>query len=229
MRPGEHPLAGGFATLKKQLLGKTLSPDEARQLAWLKLIADVIFRYEGCWKKVEDRFAGDLLNAAKCTAVLFEVEVVFFGLEPKVTSLEWPIYREGERDIKTFGPDLLVECKLIRTSNVSRVLAKVKDAKGQSGPPDIPFVVAVGFEQKMAATAVDGILAEMNRRRDWFESHPEVSAVLIFAPTSVDLSRTLAGPLAVPGREFRRGITTQVVNLAARNPLPSGFTFDWGR
>lgn len=225
---GQHPLAAGFAALDKEVVGLSpLSLDEKYRLGDLKVVAETVFWQEANWISNRERFVGQLLKATECEALLFEVEVIRFAVAPKVQSIEWPIYRQAERDIRTLKPDMLIECKMMRSLDLHRLKRRLSKAKGQPRPDGIPFVVAVGFPGLHPTRRGQEIAALVREMTPWFGRHPEISAALFFTRMNPPRQAVRLDGLALQLRPFHVGDIVEVRNHGATDPLPLGFTFRW--
>ncbi|HXG36606.1 MAG TPA: hypothetical protein VNL15_06535 [Dehalococcoidia bacterium] len=227
LRPGQHPLGLGFSALRRYLAGRELVHEERQGLGQLQMIADVIDEHEQTWRPNANKFRADLLSASKCKAMLFEIQVILVAIQGRVGEVQWPIYLEGERDIRTKSPEMLVECKLIQTrtsGGLGYVFKKLQKANKQARPYNVPFVVAVGFEDEFergAAFEVKNFLQENER---WLRTHRLVSGILVL--TSVQpRGDIVTSPLKIAGFEVSRGVVTQALKRSGENPMPSGFTF----
>jgi len=226
--PGQHPLGGGIAALDKELAGRSeLTLEEKYSLGSLKLVAETVFQQERHWVPHRDRFLGQLRKASYCEAILFEIEVIRFGVAPKVESLDWPIYRQGERDVRTYGPDMLIECKLPRSRGANSLEKSLTRAKNQPRPRGIPLVVAIGLAGWHFSGRHEQVTNLVNSLTSWFETHPEVSAALFFTRLDRPLPALQIGGVATELRPIYLGDIVEFVNLRANNPLPRGFTFRW--
>ncbi|MCH7998938.1 MAG: hypothetical protein IIA91_05620 [Chloroflexi bacterium] len=224
-RRGEHVLAEGFAALETQVIAqRALTALERQSLGNLLLDAEMIFEYEPYWLPAEARFVAHLRKSDECAAILFELHVMQFALTGRCLRMGWLRYEDGRPDVRTVGPNMLVECKLIRTHDLTRVFDKLQEASEQHQGLDIPYVIAVGFERELLQSQTDAVLRQIQAGTVWFESHPHVAAALVFTPMPVAAERV--NVVGVPATQIAFGDITQVINHAAKNPLPDGFTFE---
>ena len=221
---GQHPLAGGFAALRKQLIGRArLSVQERQELGNLRLAARMVFEQREHWEPYRKQFVADLCKADACTAILFELHVMEFALKGRVSSLEWLRYQEGTPDIRTGTPEMLVECKLIRSENLDRIPDKLREGHEQHRGLAVPYVIAVGFEHELGPQHVAHVRRLAEELARWFQRHPGVTAALIFTPEPP--SRERYEIFGLPATMIRHGVLTAVVNQTAEKPLPKGFAF----
>ena len=226
MIPGEHPLGAGFKALQKRLIGHhELTVGEREALADLKMAAGVIMGCEPQWRDHRPRWSQLLANAKECEAILFEVEIIRFSLMGLVSRFEWPIFREGQRDIRVYGPDMWVECKLAPNPTSKRILGRARRAKNQPRDQRLPLVVAVGFRTISNPSEVDQVQREMLSKQKWFADRPEISALLIAFRTKEPVEGAYWNPLGLPGLNTHFGAVCEVRNQACANPIPSEFMF----
>jgi len=238
MVPGEHPLALGFASLKKQLTGMhDLSVDEISSLAEVTAAAQLIFRYEDSWRLNATQLVNDLRKASECRAILFELNIMAFSIEPAVTAVEWKRYRSGELDIRTESPELAIECKLIRSSKQNQKLDEftavrlirnqLRAARKQPRRAGVPFVIAVGFADLLSDLEVRCIRTALRQEAGWFLDRPEISGVLIVMPVKPPSEYLSSFGLSL--LQYTRSEVTELVNRSATNPYPPGFRLRAGR
>lgn len=223
-RPDQHPLGLSFVALQKQVIGLVgLTPDEARALGRLNLLAEAVFAHPD-WQAYADRLAADLSDAHECLSIEFELEVIDFALA-KARRVSWIRYEHGAPDIRCFDPDLHVECKLLRVEELTRdTLFDAIAAGGRQhrDAHDVPIVVAVGFDKILSPEAREFLNAEYQNRGVWFSQRPEVAAALVFLPKEID--EVVDQALGVPRLWLKRGEVNEIVNHRASMPLPVGFS-----
>ncbi len=226
LQPNEHPLGLARRALDIYMTGKhPLSVDEKVALAHLKRWAQTIDRTERHWLSHRAVFIKDLLTASRCRSLLFEAEVITACIHPNVRAYEWPIYRAGERDIQTTSPDMLVECKYTNVAELGRALKRTSKARAQARPRDVPFVVAVGFDQVLTPQQVSALEQRASQNREWFVARPDLSAVLIMMETSEPIHGIEWNPLGFKGTTAFVAGLLEIRNDASTNPLPLTFSF----
>ncbi len=222
--PTMHPLRQGFEAATKDLAGKeSLSSEEREALARLKLAARAISSSEGHWAPCRERFIADLLHAEECKSILFELHVMTFGVNPVVRTNEWLHYSHASPDVAGYLPDMLVECKLVRSDKLFRIEAKLEEGCRQHKGLSVPYVVAVGFDHGFSRAEIDDILVLAESLKPWFEGHPDVAAGLIFTPAALSVEPANdINPLGIPGSVALHETVTEFVHHSASNPLPRG-------
>ncbi len=226
LNPGEHPLGVGRLALDKYLAGLTpLSDRERVAMADVKRWAEIIDKASETWRPHERWFVKDLLTATKCRSLLFEVEVIIGCVDRTVSGYEWPIYRQGERDIQAQGPDMVIECKITNSTEIGRVLKRTSKARRQSRPEGVPLVAAVGFDQILSPEEVRNVAEEVRDKQNWFLARPDLAAALIVMRTTAPLDGHLWNPLGLHGSITYYGDLLEIRNFGSAVPLPETFSF----
>jgi hypothetical protein len=226
LQPGEHPLGLGCRALDKYIVGThDLSDVERVAMADLKRSAEIIDGAAQYWVDHRDQFIKDLLTSDRCRTLLFEIEVIASCIYPNVGSYEWPIYREGERDIHASDPGMVVECKLAQKPDIARIVKSARKARSQRSPTGIPLVAAIGFRELVTDHTVTALARSVQDQQRWFQDRPEISAVLILMRTGAPMDGKYWNPLGLPGRIAFFGQLLEVRNQGSRNPLPLSFSF----
>ncbi len=223
-----HPLSPGFEAARKTLAGlPRLSVAEVEALARLKMASQVIADTESHWMSFRTQLVADLLNPGECLSMLFELYVMTFGLAQVVESMDWRHYSHATPDICTTGPEMLVECKLVRSDKLFRIEGKLEEARRQHTGLEVPYVIAVGFDHQFSRAEIDEVRALAEGLKPWFEQHPDVSAGLIFTPAdpAVRPARLPPNPLGLSRILLTHGAVTELLHHKAINPLPQGFSF----
>jgi len=222
-----HPLQMGFQAAERELAGRNLSTNEREALARVKMSARIVFQNEGHWRPVGSRLLSDMLNEEECRSILFELHVMTFAVGPVTRDMSWRHYTHASPDIAASDPDMLVECKLVRSDKLFRIEAKLEEGRKQHSGLTVPYVIAVGFDHRFNRDEIEEILGLAETLKPWFERHPDVAAGLIFTPADPSLppAKPIHNPLGLPGRVVLHGAVTEVIHHAAANPLPQGFTF----
>jgi len=224
-RPGQHPLGAGFRALKKRLIGlSNLTTKEFGELGNLDFVARTLLSRERDWRDKAAQLSNDLARADECLAIIFELQVIRFALEGKVSEAVWQRYKEGATDIICSTPDMRVECKLVRAADVHRdtIFDAISKARHQHRrQKSLPLVVAVGFERNLSREASSYLQEECRGRGNWFKQRGDVSAALVLLPT--EPAPTVVEELSLPRVAFMDGTMLEIINHAAVLPLPVGF------
>ncbi|HEU0074910.1 MAG TPA: hypothetical protein VFS30_12990 [Dehalococcoidia bacterium] len=224
-----HPLRLCFDAAQKDLMGlASLTAEERERLAYLKLSARAIFSNEAHWKPFEERFIADLRQTEECKSLLFELQVMTFGVGPNVQAMKWRHYANAAPDIEASVPDMLVECKLVRSDKLFRIEGKLEEGRRQHGGLDVPYVIAVGFDHYFSRAEIEDALALANDLKPWFLAHPDVAAGLIFMPADpcTASAQPVHNPLGLVGTVALHGGITELIHHKATHPLPAGFSFN---
>ena len=227
----EHPLFLGLQAAERELAGlQKLSAEENEALARVKMAAHVVFQNESHWRPVEPRFAADLRNSEECKSILFELHVITFAISPVAEGVEWRHYTHGSPDIAAQWPEMVIECKLVRSDKLFRIKSKLDKARRQHTGLMVPYVIAVGFDHGFTRKEIDDILPLAEGLKDWFRSFPDVSAGIIVTPANlaVPLKEPIPNPLRIRGSPVLHGAVTQIIHHAAHRPLTAGFSFNSG-
>jgi len=224
-RPGQHPLGAGFRALEKRLIGlSNLTRVEFGELGNVDFVARALFSRENDWSDKTSQLADDLARADECSAIIFELHVIRFALEGKVKEVVWQRYKEGSPDIVCSGPDMVVECKLVRAAEVHKdtIFDAISNARHQHRTKrTIRLVVAVGFEKNLSPQASTYLQQECRTRGNWFKQRQDVAAVLVLLPTKP--TETVVEELGLPRVAFMDGIMLEIINHTAALRLPVGF------
>src|SRR3990170_5025156 len=148
--------------------------------------------YASDWGKHSERLADDLSNAHECLSIEFELQVINFALA-RTQAVSWTRYDPATPDIRCTSPDLLVECKLLRTEELTwDTLFDAIAAGGRQhrAVTDLPIAIAVGFDRILSPEARAFVNRECQSRGPWFRQRPEVAAALVFLPKEVGDPRT---------------------------------------
>ena len=215
LRITEHPLGGGLAALRTLENGGTLIWRKQAALHNLIQDAKLVFLHQEAWHRCENRFVDDLLAANSCRAILFELNVIAQNLEGNVGQVIWERYRTGWPDIRTADPEMLLECKFVDSPDMARIKKRLRRAAVQHMNLETPYVVAIGVSGSFPRIAGNDLARWVrNHLGPWFERHAEISAALLYTPTS----KRQAG-------SHRQGMFIDIINRRAIHPLPETFSF----
>jgi hypothetical protein len=226
-----HPLATGFAAVRKELAGLVrLTPKEREAAARLRMAVTLIKENEEHWRPHESRFAADLRDSAFCKSLLFELHVMTFAVKPIAQGVRWLHYEHGTPDIEGLNPNMLVECTLVRNPalTLARLKRELSAKRRQHGNLQEPYVIAIGFDSYYTREEIARVEGLVSGLKPWFRSHLDVAAGLIFTPLdpSSPPAQTVRYPVLLSGSVALHGAVTEVIHHAASNPLPRGFTFN---
>lgn len=226
---GEHPLARGFAALRKLERGGRLTQADAIEFGNLQLTARAVRQTEAQWKPYRERLIADLLKASECMAIIFEIEVMQFSLESLASRVGWNRYEDEGNDLVLHDPTVHIECLCVRSReaevHLNDLRSKVRQRKAAA-----PYIIAIGFGRDVLASEPLARWEDILRPRsvpewdDWFGRHPEVTAALLFLPQTIDFNapEDPKYPGQVP---VKQGKLVELHNAVALHPLPAGFRF----
>lgn len=218
----QHPMHGGFAAIDRVLRGNGASEQDHAAIAELEFFADAVV--EHMLENVrEGELANDLARTSSCRSMWFEAQVLRLVVEPNVEIARWRRYEEGASDISTIGPQTQVECKLVQTSSVAKLLDRVTDRVDQRRDGEGPFVLVGGLAVPLSDDTIARAAQHVRREHDrWFSRHPEVAAVLLLMPHEQTQVWT-QNRFGLTGLNFNRYAALWLRNNKANEPLPKHF------